>query len=65
MTLECVIHECLQRHFQGVEFRERNAGHGIDSEMNNQGFNNRIGVDLDTGGCWRARTTRAMHVLEF
>lgn len=44
-----VMQEALQRHFQGVEFRERNAGFAIDREMKDEGFNNRIGVDLETG----------------
>jgi len=44
-----VMQEALQRHFQGVVFRERNAGIKIDSEMKEEGFNNRIGVDLATG----------------
>jgi glycogen debranching enzyme len=44
-----VMQEALQRHFQGVSFRERNAGTQIDSEMKDEGFNNRIGVDLHTG----------------
>ena len=44
-----VMQEALQRHFQGVAFRERNAGTKIDSDMSDQGFNNQIGVDLDTG----------------
>ncbi|CAL4099658.1 unnamed protein product, partial [Meganyctiphanes norvegica] len=47
--LEDVIQEALQRHFQGVRFRERNAGFQIDREMNEHGFNNEIGVDLNTG----------------
>ncbi|KAK8737367.1 hypothetical protein OTU49_004452 [Cherax quadricarinatus] len=47
--LEDVIQEALQRHFQGVEFRERNAGFQIDRQMSNEGFNNRIGVDWETG----------------
>ena len=44
-----VMQEALQRHFQGVNFRERNAGLEIDREMSDQGFNNQIGVDLETG----------------
>jgi len=44
-----VMQEALQRHFQGVTFRERNAGIKIDSEMKEEGFTNRIGVDLATG----------------
>ena len=43
------MQEALQRHFQGVTFRERNAGIKIDSEMKEEGFTNRIGVDLATG----------------
>ena len=48
-NLEDTMQEALQRHFQGVKFRERNAGLKIDSEMNDQGFNNEIGIDFDTG----------------
>ena len=47
--LEEVIQEGLQHHFQGVKFRERNAGFQIDRQMNDDGFNNNIGVDLETG----------------
>lgn len=75
--LEDVIHEALQKHFQGLKFRERNAGKGkkklmlfvlvdisrysvllimivyffaaIDEHMVDQGFDNKIGVDLQTG----------------
>lgn len=46
-----MIQEALQRHFQGVKFRERNAGFQIDREMTDKGFNNQIGVDLETGKC--------------
>lgn len=48
-TLEDVIQESLQRHFQGLSFRERNAGPRIDEHMKEGGFSNQIGVDLDTG----------------
>ncbi|XP_018012653.1 glycogen debranching enzyme isoform X1 [Hyalella azteca] len=48
-TLEFVIQECMTRHFQGVQFRERNAGRSIDEQMTDQGFNNSVGVDLETG----------------
>lgn len=47
--LEEVIQEGLQRHFQGVKFRERNAGFQIDRQMCDDGFNNNVGVDLETG----------------
>ena len=47
--LEEVIHEALQKHFQGLKFRERNAGKAIDEHMLDEGFNNEIGVDLETG----------------
>lgn len=47
--LEEVIQEALQRHFQGVRFRERNAGFQIDRQMTDDGFNNNVGVDLETG----------------
>ena len=35
--------------FQGLKFRERNAGRSIDEHMLDEGFNNEIGVDLETG----------------
>ena len=48
-TLAEVIQEALCRHFQGLKFRERNAGTKIDEHMVDQGFNNEIGVALETG----------------
>jgi glycogen debranching enzyme len=39
----------LNVHFQGLHFRERNAGHNIDAVMTDRGFNNEIGVDPETG----------------
>ncbi|CAM4936869.1 unnamed protein product [Rotaria socialis] len=44
-----VIHEVLLRHLQLLSFRERGAGHSLDSNMNDEGFNNQIGVDSKTG----------------
>ncbi|OXA50784.1 Glycogen debranching enzyme [Folsomia candida] len=48
-SLEDVMHETLQRHFEGISFRERNAGNRIDGHMQDEGFNVVAGVDLETG----------------
>ncbi|KAL0277777.1 UNVERIFIED_CONTAM: hypothetical protein PYX00_004943 [Menopon gallinae] len=47
--LHCVMQEALTVHFQGLHYRERNAGASIDANMTDLGFNSTIGVDLDTG----------------
>ncbi|XP_030388074.1 glycogen debranching enzyme isoform X2 [Scaptodrosophila lebanonensis] len=47
--LHDVMQEALQVHFQGLQYRERNAGHEIDAHMVDQGFNNHIGVHPETG----------------
>lgn len=44
-----VIQEALTVHLNGLKFRERNAGPLIDDHMSDEGFNNEIGVDLNTG----------------
>ncbi|XP_055915816.1 glycogen debranching enzyme isoform X2 [Eupeodes corollae] len=44
-----VMQEALNVHFQGLQYRERNAGYEIDAHMKDKGFNNQIGVNPDTG----------------
>uniref|UniRef100_A0A1I8PA84 Glycogen debranching enzyme n=1 Tax=Stomoxys calcitrans TaxID=35570 RepID=A0A1I8PA84_STOCA len=44
-----VMQEALKVHFQGLQYRERNAGHEIDAHMQDNGFNNQIGVNPETG----------------
>lgn len=47
--LHDVMQEALNIHFQGLVFRERNAGKRIDEHMTDFGFNNQIGVNPETG----------------
>ncbi|XP_047985833.1 glycogen debranching enzyme [Leguminivora glycinivorella] len=47
--LHDVMQEALAVHFQGLVFRERNAGRQIDAHMTDKGFNVQIGVQPDTG----------------
>lgn len=44
-----VVEEVLQRHAQGINFREYNAGPMIDCQMKDRGFDIDIQVDWDTG----------------
>lgn len=44
-----VMQEALSVHFQGLVFRERNAGRQIDAQMVDRGFNNQIGIHPETG----------------
>lgn len=43
------MQEALNVHFQGLIFRERNAGRAIDAHMSDRGFNNQIGIHPETG----------------
>ncbi|XP_035698387.1 glycogen debranching enzyme-like isoform X2 [Branchiostoma floridae] len=44
-----IIQEALQRHAQGISFRERHAGPSLDINMSSEGFNVNAGVDWETG----------------
>ncbi|XP_069497645.1 glycogen debranching enzyme isoform X2 [Ambystoma mexicanum] len=44
-----IIQEAMQRHMQGIQFRERNAGPQIDRNMRDEGFNVTAGVSPETG----------------
>lgn len=48
-TIEDIIQEALQRHAEGMSFREANAGPQIDSQMRDEGFNIDIKVDWSNG----------------
>uniref|UniRef100_A0A914BV47 Glycogen debranching enzyme n=1 Tax=Acrobeloides nanus TaxID=290746 RepID=A0A914BV47_9BILA len=43
------IYEALQRHFHGINYRERNAGSMIDEHMNDSGFNITAYIHQETG----------------
>lgn len=47
--LHDVIQEAVTVHFQGLVYRERNAGTAIDAHMKDRGFNNQIGIHPETG----------------
>lgn len=44
-----IIQEIMQRHAQGIHFREHNAGPAIDQQMKDAGFNIDIDLDWTTG----------------
>lgn len=48
-ALHDVMQEALDVHFQGLAFRERNAGRAIDAHMTDRGFNVQLGIDPETG----------------
>jgi len=48
-TVAEIIQEILQRHADGISFREQNAGQILDAQMTNEGFNIEIRVDWTNG----------------
>lgn len=48
-TVEEIVQEALQRHAEGMSYREANAGPGIDMQMSDEGFNIDIEVDWENG----------------
>ena len=54
MVLAEVVQDILQRHAQGIAFRERGAGPNLDRDMTPPGFNVEVGVDEGTGSCTEA-----------
>ena len=39
----------LQRHYDGISFREKGAGPGLDNHLNNKGFDVTAGISKETG----------------
>jgi len=48
-TVGDIIQEVLQRHAEGMKFREANAGPNLDMQMSDEGFNIEIKVDWSNG----------------
>lgn len=48
-TVAELVQEILQRHAEGIEFREYNAGPNLDMDMRDEGFDQKIWVDWKTG----------------
>ncbi|KAA1468826.1 glycoside hydrolase family 13 protein [Dentipellis sp. KUC8613] len=48
-TIAEIIQEILQRHADGISFREYNAGPNLDMQMSDAGFNVDVRVDWKTG----------------
>ena len=49
MKLCDIVHEILQRHINGINFREWRAGKQIDEQMTDEGFNIKIYFNEDNG----------------
>ena len=48
-TVAEIIQEILQRHAEGISFREHNAGPNLDMQMKDEGFQIDVKVDWNTG----------------
>ncbi|THH18461.1 hypothetical protein EW146_g2524, partial [Bondarzewia mesenterica] len=48
-TVAEIVQEILQRHADGISFREYNAGPNLDMQMRDEGFNIEVRVDWTTG----------------
>lgn len=48
-TIGDIMQEIMEKHAYGIHFREHLAGHMIDAQMTDQGFNIDIQVDWETG----------------
>lgn len=48
-TILEIVYEILARHAAGIQFREANAGPNLDSQMKDEGFNQKIWVDWRNG----------------
>jgi glycogen debranching enzyme len=49
MKLSDIVHEILQKHAQGINFREWRAGKQIDEQMTDEGFNIKIYLNEENG----------------
>ena len=47
--LHDIMQEILQKHVDGISFRERDAGPSLDSNMTDEGFNVTAKIDEITG----------------
>lgn len=48
-SIKDILFEILSRHAKGISYREANAGPNLDSQMTDEGFNVKVGIDWETG----------------